>query len=116
MAKNRPGRVGEEIKKVLSQLIQGELKDPRVGFVTVTGVDITGDLSQAKVYLSVFGSDEEKMASLKAIERANGFLRSELGKAIRFRHTPELIFKLDESIQYGSHIEKLLGDISKNDE
>ncbi|WP_223066813.1 30S ribosome-binding factor RbfA [Paenibacillus caui] len=116
MANNRPGRVGEQIKKELSLLIQNELKDPRIGFVTVTGVDVTNDLSQAKVYLSVFGSDEEKNASLKGIERASGFLRSELGKAIRLRHTPELIFKFDESISYGSHIEKLLGEISKNDQ
>lgn len=116
MANNRPGRVGEQIKKELSLLIQNELKDPRIGFVTVTGVDLSNDLSQAKVYLSVLGSEEEKAASLKAIDRANGFLRSELGKVIRLRHTPELIFKFDESIAYGSHIEKLLGEITKNDE
>lgn len=116
MSKIRAGRVGEQIKKELSQLIQSELKDPRIGFVTVTGVDVTNDLSQAKVYLSVFGDDEQKSNSLKAIEKANGFLRSELGKAIRLRHTPELIFKFDESVAYGSHIEKLLGEIGKNEE
>ncbi|MBY9081930.1 30S ribosome-binding factor RbfA [Paenibacillus sp. HN-1] len=116
MSKIRAGRVGEQIKKELSRLIQGELKDPRVGFVTVTGVDVTNDLSQAKVYLSVFGDDEQKNASLKAIEKANGFLRTELGKAIRLRHTPELIFKFDESVAYGSRIEKLLGEIGSPDE
>ncbi|KAA9006434.1 30S ribosome-binding factor RbfA [Paenibacillus spiritus] len=116
MSKIRAERVGEQIKKELSLLIQKELKDPRVGFVTVTGVDVTNDLSQAKVYLSVFGSDEQKAASLKAIEKANGFLRSELGKVIRLRHTPELIFKFDESVAYGSRIEKLLGEIGRTDE
>lgn len=65
MAKNRTGRVGEQIKKELSVLIQKELKDPRIGFVTVTGVDVTSDLSQAKVYLSVFGDDEKKSESLE---------------------------------------------------
>jgi len=115
MSKIRAGRVGEQIKKELSQLIQSGLKDPRIGFVTVTGVDVTNDLSQAKVYLSVFGDEEQKTGSLKAIEKANGFLRSELGKLIRLRHTPELIFKIDESVAYGSHIEKLLGDLNKND-
>ncbi|GIO66870.1 30S ribosome-binding factor RbfA [Paenibacillus sp. JTLBN-2024] len=115
MAKIRVGRVGEQIKKELSQLIQSELKDPRIGFLTVTGVDVTNDLSQAKVYLSVLGDEEQKENSLKALEKANGFLRSELGKRIRLRHIPELIFKFDESIAYGSHIEKLLGEISKND-
>lgn len=112
MAKNRTGRVGEQIKKELSVLIQSELKDPRIGFVTVTGVDVTSDLSQAKVYLSVFGDEEKKNESLKGLEKANGFLRTELGKRIRLRHTPELIFKIDESIAYGSRIEKLLGDIT----
>jgi ribosome-binding factor A len=111
MSKIRAGRVGEQIKKELSQLIQSGLKDPRVGFVTVTGVDVTNDLSQAKVYLSVFGDAEQQADSLRAIEKAGGFLRSELGKAIRLRHTPELIFKIDESVAYGSHIEKLLGEI-----
>ncbi|CAM3061342.1 MULTISPECIES: 30S ribosome-binding factor RbfA [Paenibacillus] len=111
MAKIRTGRVGEQIKKELSVLIQSELKDPRIGFITVTGVEVTGDLSQAKVYLSVFGEQEQKDNSLKALAKANGFLRSELGKRIRFRHVPELIFKIDESIAYGSRIEKLLGDI-----
>ncbi|BFH63821.1 MULTISPECIES: 30S ribosome-binding factor RbfA [Paenibacillus] len=115
MAKIRVGRVGEQIKKELSQLIQSELKDPRIGFLTVTGVDVTNDLSQAKIYLSVLGDEEQKANSLKALEKANGFLRSELGKRIRLRHIPELIFKFDESIAYGSHIEKLLGEISKND-
>lgn len=115
MAKIRVGRVGEQIKKELSQLIQTELKDPRIGFLTVTGVEVTNDLSQAKIYLSVLGDEEQKANSLKALEKANGFLRSELGKRIRLRHTPELIFKFDESIAYGSHIEKLLGEIGKNE-
>ncbi|WP_127576467.1 30S ribosome-binding factor RbfA [Paenibacillus barengoltzii] len=113
MAKNRTGRVGEQIKKELSVLIQSELKDPRIGFVTVTGVDVTNDLSQAKVYLSVFGDEEQKNESLKGLEKATGFLRSEIGKRIRLRHTPELIFKIDESIAYGSRIEKLLGEITQ---
>ncbi|GIP46620.1 Ribosome-binding factor A [compost metagenome] len=116
MAKNRTGRVGEQIKKELSVLIQSELKDPRIGFVTVTGVDVTSDLSQAKVYLSVFGDEEKKNESLKAIEKATGFLRTEIGKRIRLRHTPELIFKIDESIAYGSRIEKILGEITHEHE
>ncbi|RUT29756.1 30S ribosome-binding factor RbfA [Paenibacillus zeisoli] len=115
MAKNRTGRVGEQIKKELSVLIQTEMKDPRIGFITVTGVEVTSDLSQAKVYLSVFGDAEQKETSLKGLEKAKGFLRSELGKRVMLRHTPELIFKIDESIAYGSHIEKLLGEISHED-
>ncbi|SEN33929.1 30S ribosome-binding factor RbfA [Paenibacillus sp. OV219] len=112
MAKVRVGRVGEQIKKELSQIIQLELKDPRIGFITVTGVDLTNDMSQARIYLSVLGSDEQKEETLKALARGKGFLRSELGKRIRFRHTPDLLFKFDSSIEYGSRIESLLTDIN----
>lgn len=115
MAKIRTGRVSEQIKKEISLLIQTELKDPRIGFITVTGVDLTNDLSQAKIYLSVLGDDEQKNNSLKALHKANGFMRSELGKRIKFRHVPELIFKIDESIEYGSRIEKLLTEIDTKD-
>lgn len=112
MAKNRVGRVSEQIKKELSQIIQMELKDPRIGFITVTGVETTSDLSQAKVYLSVLGSEEQKDESLKALARGTGFLRTELGKRMKLRHTPELLFKFDSSIEYGSKIEKMLGEIN----
>ncbi|GMK42687.1 30S ribosome-binding factor RbfA [Paenibacillus sp. PR3] len=115
MAKVRVGRVGEQIKKELSQIIQSELKDPRIGFITVTGVEVTNDLSQAKVYLSVLGSEEQKEESLKAIARGTGFIRSELGKRMRLRHTPELIFKFDASIEYGSRIESLLEQINRGE-
>ncbi|MEJ8302585.1 30S ribosome-binding factor RbfA [Saccharibacillus sacchari] len=115
MAKIRVGRVGEEIKKELSQMIQSELKDPRIGFVTVTDVEVTGDLSEANVYLSIFGDEDQKQQSLTGIKKATGFLRTEIGKRIRLRHTPALIFHLDESIAYGSKIESLLGQIKSED-
>lgn len=113
MARIRVGRVGEQIKKELSQLIQNELKDPRIGFITVTGVEVTNDLSQAKVFLSVMGSEEEKEASLKALGRSSGFLRAELGKRIRLRKVPELLFKFDTSIDYGSRIETILQQLDE---
>lgn len=115
MAKVRVGRVGEQIKKELSQILQTELKDPRVGFITVTGVDVTSDLSQAKVFLSVFGTEQQKEDSLKAVARATGFIRSELGKRIRLRLTPELEFQLDASIEYGSRIDELLNKLNSGD-
>ncbi|WP_127531682.1 30S ribosome-binding factor RbfA [Paenibacillus kobensis] len=115
MAKVRVGRVSEQIKKELSQIIQTELKDPRIGFITVTGVEVTNDLSQAKVFLSVLGSEEQKEETLKAIARGTGFIRSELGKRMRLRHTPELIFKFDASIEYGSRIEALLEQINRGE-
>ncbi|MFD0711317.1 30S ribosome-binding factor RbfA [Paenibacillus sp. GCM10027626] len=115
MAKIRVGRVGEQLKKELSQIIQTELKDPRIGFITVTGVEVTSDLSQARVFLSVLGNDEQKEATLKALASGSGFIRSELGKRIRLRHTPELQFKFDSSIEYGSRIESLLGEINEGE-
>jgi ribosome-binding factor A len=113
MGNIRSGRVGEQLKKELSQILQSELKDPRIGFITVTGVEVTGDLQQAKVYISVLGSDQQKEDTLKGLARATGFIRTELGRRIRLRLTPEIIFKFDQSIEYGSHIEKLLADINQ---
>ena len=113
MAKVRVGRVGEQIKKELSQILQSELKDPRVGFITVTGVDVTNDLSLAKVFLSVMGTDQQKEDTLKAIGKATGFVRTELGKRIRLRKTPELQFQFDASIEYGSRIDQLLNKINE---
>lgn len=111
----RSHRVGEQIKKELSHILQHELKDPRVGFVTVTGVDVTGDLQQATVYISVMGSKDDLEGTLKGLEKAKGFMRTEIGRRIRLRHTPELLFKVDESIEYGNRIEKLLKEV-KSDE
>jgi ribosome-binding factor A len=116
VAKIRVGRVGEQIKKELSVILQSELKDPRIGFITVTGVEVTNDLSQAKVYLSVLGNDEQKEETLKALAKANGFLRSELGRRVRLRHTPELVFKFDTSIEYGSRIEEMLRSLNSGDQ
>lgn len=111
MAKIRVGRVGEQIKKELSHILQTEWKGPRIGFVTVTGVEVTNDLSQAKVFLSIMGSEQEKQDTLKALSQGKGFIRSELGKRIRLRVTPELIFKVDTSVDYGSRIDQLLHQI-----
>ncbi|PZE22409.1 30S ribosome-binding factor RbfA [Paenibacillus xerothermodurans] len=113
MARVRVGRVGEQIKKEISTIIQSELKDPRIGFITVTGVDLTNDLSQAKVFLSVFGTDEQKEETLKALGRSSGFIRSELGRRIRLRKVPELMFRFDASIDYGSKIERLLDQVNR---
>lgn len=108
MAKIRTGRVGEQIKKELSLILQSEFKDPRIGFLTITGVEVTNDLFQAKIYLSVLGTDQQKADTLNALDSGTGFIRAELGKRIRLRVVPKLIFIFDSSIAYGSHIEQLL--------
>ncbi|NEU29330.1 30S ribosome-binding factor RbfA [bacterium LRH843] len=115
MSNVRAHRVGEQMKKELSDIIMRELKDPRVSFVTITGVDVTGDLQQAKVFITVLGSEEEKDATFQALSKAKGFIRSEVGKRIRLRKTPEITFELDESIEYGHRIETLLQNLNKNE-
>lgn len=120
----RQGRLGEEIKKTISTMLLKELKDPRLaGMVSVTAVDVTGDGSLAKVYISVMETSEEKRPEdrqkqevLDAMKSAKGLIRKEIGKQVRLRHTPDLIFKLDGSLDYGRHIDDLLEEVVKHDE
>ncbi len=113
MASVRIQRINEEMKKELGQLIQMEVKDPRVGFTTVTAVEVTNDLSHAVVYLSIFGDEEKQQETIKALAKAVGFLRTEIGKRIRLRIVPQFIFKIDKSLIYGNKIEKILSDLNK---
>ncbi|PTX58625.1 ribosome-binding factor A [Melghirimyces profundicolus] len=115
MARIRASRVGEQVKKELSHVLQHEMKDPRVGFVTVTAVEMSGDLQQAKVFISVLGDEEQKKQTLRGLDKAKGYLRTEIGRRVQLRHTPELIFKFDESIEHGQHISKLLEEVNRND-
>ncbi|MGY3717391.1 30S ribosome-binding factor RbfA [Sutcliffiella cohnii] len=108
----RSNRVGEQMKKELSDIIGRKIKDPRVGFVTVTDVEVTGDLQQAKVFISVLGDEEKRQDTLIGLAKAKGFIRSEIGKRIRLRKTPELFFEFDESVDYGNRIESLLQEIN----
>lgn len=113
MANIRATRVGEQMKKELGDILGRKLKDPRVGFVTVTDVEVTGDLQQAKVYISVLGDEEKRQDTLKGLAKAKGFIRSEIGKRVRLRKTPEILFEFDESIDYGNRIESLLKEINE---
>ena len=108
MGQLRVEKVQELIKQELSKMILTELKDPGIGFVTVTQVEATGDLRSAKVYLSLLGSDEQKAQTWQALQRALGHMRSEIGKRIRLRLTPELSLHLDESLDYSTHIQEIL--------
>jgi ribosome-binding factor A len=112
MSNVRIHRVAEQIKKEVSQLIQNELKDPRVGFITVTDVEVTGDLQEATIYISILGNESQKQDSLEGLKKAEGFIRREVGKRIRLRHTPEISFVFDGSIEYGNKIEKILSQIN----
>jgi ribosome-binding factor A len=111
----RSEKVAEAIHELVSELLIKGLKDPRIGFVTITDVKVTNDLHQATVYFTVIGSDEEKKATNLGLQSARGFIRKEMGKNLHMRYVPELIFRYDESVEYGSHIETLLKEIAATD-
>ena len=90
----RANRVGEQMKKELSEIIGRKIKDPRIGFVTVTDVQVTGDLQQATVYISVLGDEKQGENTLLGLAKAKGFIRSEIGQRIRLRKTPEIFLNL----------------------
>jgi len=108
MPGRRPERLAEQIKEEVSLIIAGEVEDPRVGFVTVTDVKLSADLRHAKVYVSVIGSENEVKGSLAALRHATGFIRHQLGAALRMRHTPELHFDYDDAEARAARIEELL--------
>ena len=111
--KNNPrlGRIDEEYKKELSQIIGYELKNPNVtGMISVTKVKVTNDLKFAKVYVSILNSKNIK-DTLAGLKKSSGYIRSELAKRINLRNTPELIFELDDSIEYGAKIDSILKEI-----
>ncbi|RHW39600.1 30S ribosome-binding factor RbfA [Lysinibacillus yapensis] len=110
----RSNRIAEQMKKELGDIITRKLKDPRVGFVTVTDVEVTGDLQQAVVYISALGNDREREDTLKGLQKASGFIRTEIGHRIRLRRTPEISFEFDSSVEYGNKIDALLRSL--NDE
>jgi ribosome-binding factor A len=108
----RSQRVGDLLREEIAEIIMNRVKNPRIGFITVTGVDITEDLKLAKVYVSIF-KEEEKETTLEILNSAKGFIRAELSKRVRMKFIPALTFRVDESIEYGNKIEKLLKEIKE---
>jgi ribosome-binding factor A len=107
----RSHRIAEQIQKEISALLIKGLKDPRIGFVTITAVEMTSDLRLAKIYFSVMGSENEIKNTEKGLQSSIPFLRRELGKRLRLRYTPELQFQWDSSLAYGNRIDTLLRQI-----
>lgn len=103
------------IQKEVNRILTKEVKDPKIGFVTITDVKLTNDLSQAKIYVTFLGKEERASAGLTALERSKGYIRSELAKSLTIRKVPELIFVEDESLEKGNRIERILKDLSKED-
>ncbi len=110
-AYNRIDRISEEVKRELSMIIH-EMKDPRLsGMVSVVGVRVTKDLKFAKAFISVMGDEQEKKNVLDALKSAAGFIRKEVGHRINLRATPEFSFVIDDSIEYGAHINEVLKNL-----
>lgn len=99
------------IRKNISDIVMFSLKDPNVGFVTITDVSVSNDHSYAKVYCSFLGQNPRKEAGLKALNRAKGYIRTELSKRLDIRRTPELTFVLDKAMEYGNHIDEVINEI-----
>jgi ribosome-binding factor A len=111
----RVARVAELIKREVSQLLLSGIKDDRVqvGMVSVTDVEVSGDLQHAKIFVSVYGTDEAKVATMAGLKSATGFVRSELGHRVRLRRTPEVVFVEDRSIERGTQVLSLLNRLSE---
>jgi ribosome-binding factor A len=103
-----------QIRQEISWILSRNLKDRRIGLVTVTGVQMSPDLRHAKVYVSAMGSDAEKQESLEALNHAAGWIRHELGQRMRMRFLPEIVFRTDTSQEYGEHIDRLLDKIRED--
>ncbi len=121
MGKNyRSGRIGEEIRKIISEMLHRELKDPRLlaGLVSITTVEVTNDHSYATIFITFVAhnlkeedKDEQKKEVLAAFNSAKGFIRREIGKDLELRHVPELIFKFDTSFEYGRHMDEIMNNL-----
>ncbi len=114
MNHQRNNRIKEEIKKLISHMIQHELKDPRISPLTsIIDVNVTKDLRYATVFISIYGSDEERKDTLEGLTSASGFIRKEIGKNLNIRYIPEILFKHDLSIEHGIYISDLIDKLNK---
>ncbi len=115
MSANRLGRINEEFRKELSDIIRN-MKDPRIPMMTsVVSVNVTPDLRYAKIYISVLGTETEQKEAMKALNNSVGFVRRELGSRMKMRYTPEPVFALDHSMEHGARITELLRSTQKDD-
>jgi ribosome-binding factor A len=116
MEGKRSEKVADLIHKEVSEMLMKTVKDPRIGFVTITRVAVSEDCRSAKVYFSVAGTLEERERSTQGLSSAKGYVRKELGRRIRLRYTPEIIFKFDPSIEYAIHIGEVIRHLKKDEE
>lgn len=112
---HRQEKLGELIAAELSELIRTRLKDPRIGFASITQVEVSGDLRHAKIFVSVMGTPEEQAETMQGLKNANGFLRHELAQRLTIRYMPQLAFKLDTSIEEGARILNIINRVEQED-
>ncbi|MDR0879319.1 MAG: 30S ribosome-binding factor RbfA [Clostridioides sp.] len=113
-SRTRTARIAEEIKKVVSTMFIGGIKDPRINsMVSVTDVEVTNDLRYAYVYVSILGGDFD--STMEGLKSASGFVRREVGKNIKLRYIPEVIFRVDDSLEKGMYMEELIRSVTKDD-
>ena len=117
MDKKRTRRIEQEIRKEIASIIATEIKDPRIStLVSITDVEMTSDLQFATVYVSTLGDEKEKDDIITGLQNATGFIKREIGQRLKLRHIPSLTFLLDESIERGMYMGKLINDVMKQDE
>lgn len=107
----RPDRVSSQIRQAICDVIQKEIKDPHIGFVTITEVDVTADLQLARVYFSVLGDEKQKKESFDTLKKSAGFIRKQLAAHLNMRYTPVLDFRQDKSVEYKSKIDEVFKKI-----
>lgn len=112
----RVRRMSQLLKEEISQIMLKEMKDPRIGFASITKIEVSNDLKHAKVMVSVYGSEQDKKETMEGLRRAKKFIRKLVGERLTTYHTPELIFRYDNSIEQGVHISKLIDEVIKEDE
>jgi len=112
----RSERVGELIREEIAKMIAREIKDPRIGFVTLTDVDLSNDLKNINVYVSVLGEDSEKKKAVEGLKSSRGYIRRQLGSRLYLKRIPEITFKLDQSIEHSEKMTKLFDKIKKDED
>ncbi|MCR4427218.1 MAG: 30S ribosome-binding factor RbfA [Firmicutes bacterium] len=111
----RADRLRDTIREEISSMLRKDLKDPRVGFATITDVEVSRDLRHVRVYVSILGDEQSRAQTMQALESARGFIRTEIGRRIRLRHTPDFTFEYDQSIERGSRVLALISEIQKGE-
>ena len=116
MAGLRIKRINEQLKREIAEILLGEVKDPRVGPVTVTAVSAAPDLTLARVFVTPLGTEEERRETMAGLRAAGAFIRAEIGRRLTLRRAPELRFEIDESLEHAQRIQRILAEVAPDDE